>query len=235
MERPSTPQVLPHSDLVMFDFDGTVVDSLETYTEALLEACRQCGVTAITTPPDVLALFAGNFFDGLRERGLDEATIAAVNRRAADAYVAALDRLLPFPGMTQVLSELSATHHIAVVTSNSGETVATCLRHLGVPEAADVLGAERGLGKVAKITGLMARFANGTPSWFVGDTTGDMREARLAGAEPLGVAWGWHAPAALRAAGAARIAATPAELLAIIAPAAAAPTVAPRRPAAAER
>lgn len=81
-----------------------------------------------------------------------------------------------------------------------------------------MLGSEQGFGKVAKITGLMARFPDQAPYWFVGDTTGDTREARLAGAEPLGLAWGWHAPKALRAAGAARIAATPAEIAAIIVP-----------------
>ena len=45
-----------------------------------------------------------------------------------------------------------------------------------------------------------------------------MREARPAGATPLGVAWGWHDPELLTAAGAERIAATPADLLAIVAP-----------------
>jgi phosphoglycolate phosphatase len=216
----------------MFDFDGTVVDSLETYTGALLEACRHCGVTAITTPQDVLALFAGNFFEGMRERGLDDETIAALNRRSAATYMSALARVRPFPFMTQVLSGLAATHHVAVVTSNSADAVVTSLRHMGVRGVAEVLGAEQGLGKVAKITGLMARFPDRAPYWFVGDTTGDMREARLAGAEPLGVAWGWHDPAALLAAGAARIVATPAELPAIIAPAA---TATPRQPATAER
>ena len=35
---------------------------------------------------------------------------------------------------------------------------------------------------------------------------------------PLGVAWGWHEPEMLIEAGAERIAATPAELLTIVAP-----------------
>jgi len=126
--------------------------------------------------------------------------------------------------MTQVLSRLATTHHVAIVTSNSADAVASSLRHLDARGVAEVLGSEHGLGKVAKIGGLMARFPDRAPYWFVGDTTGDMREARLAGAEPLGVAWGWHAPAELLAAGAARIAATPSELPAIIAP--------PRPPAA---
>jgi phosphoglycolate phosphatase len=202
----------------MFDFDGTVVDSLETYTGALLEACRYCGVAAISTPRDVLPLFAGNVFEGMRQAGLDDETIAAVNRRSAGSYLEALAQLRAFPHMTELLSRLAATCYVAVVTSNSAEAVSSCLRQLGAQGVAEVLGSEQGFGKVAKITGLMARFPDRAPYWFVGDTTGDMREARLAGAEPLGVAWGWHAPEALRAAGAARIAATPAEVAAIVGP-----------------
>jgi len=64
----------------------------------------------------------------------------------------------------------------------------------------------------------MARFPGQASYWFVGDTAGDMREARLAGATPLGVAWGWHGREQLEAAGAERIADTPADLLAIVAP-----------------
>ncbi len=201
----------------MFDFDGTVVDSLEVYTGALLEACRYCGVEAIATPRDVLALFAGNLFEGLRHAGLDDETIAAVNRRSAGGYLDAVARLRAFPHMVELLTRLAATRYVAVVTSNSANAVSSCLRRLGAQGVAEVLGSEQGLGKVAKITGLMARFPGRAPCWFVGDTTGDMREARLAGAEPLGVAWGWHAPEALLAAGAARIAATPAEIATIVA------------------
>ena len=44
------------------------------------------------------------------------------------------------------------------------------------------------------------------------------RSTRLAGVTPLGVAWGWHDPEVLEEAGAERIADSPADLLAIVAP-----------------
>jgi phosphoglycolate phosphatase-like HAD superfamily hydrolase len=93
MDRPPVVRPPQPPGLVMFDFDGTVVDSLETYTGALLEACRYCGVAAISTPRDVLALFAGNVFEGMRQAGLDDETIAAVNGRSAGSYLEALARL----------------------------------------------------------------------------------------------------------------------------------------------
>jgi phosphoglycolate phosphatase len=60
----------------------------------------------------------------------------------------------------------------------------------------------------------MARYPDRPRSCYVGDTRGDMLEGARAGATPLGAGWGWHGAAALREAGAAYVAATPAELLA---------------------
>ena len=78
---------------------------------------------------------------------------------------------------------------------------------------AEVAGAETARSKVEKIHALLARFPGQEVYWYVGDTAGDIREAREAGVTPLGVAWGWHEPEMLMEAGAERIAASPAELL----------------------
>jgi phosphoglycolate phosphatase len=83
---------------------------------------------------------------------------------------------------------------------------------------AEVAGAEAARSKVEKIHALLARFPGQEVYWYVGDTAGDIREAREAGVTPLGVAWGWHEPQLLVEAGAERVAAAPAELLTIIAP-----------------
>ena len=77
---------------------------------------------------------------------------------------------------------------------------------------AEVAGAETARSKVEKIHALQERFPGQDVYWYVGDTAGDVREAREAGATPVGVAWGWHEPEMLLEAGAERVAA-PAELL----------------------
>jgi phosphoglycolate phosphatase len=47
---------------------------------------------------------------------------------------------------------------------------------------------------------------------MIGDTAFDMAMARAAGCRALGVAWGYHAPEEMIAAGAEAVAQTPAEL-----------------------
>jgi len=205
-------------DLVMFDHDGVIVDSFEVFATVFVDACRMAGIDAVTTPDQVLALFEDNLYTSLRAAGASDSQIAKALSRTAEALVRASHWLRPFPLMPQVLAELGESRTVVIVTSSPGAVVEGWLRRHGVQGVAEVAGAETGRSKVEKIRDLTARFAGQQAYWFVGDTAGDMREARDAGVTPLGVAWGWHDPELLEQAGAERIAATPAELLAIVAP-----------------
>ena len=202
----------------MLDHDGVVVDSFEIFTTSFVEACRRVGLSQIATTDDVLALFEGNVYESLRAAGADDARISAAMSRCAGALRVAMPALRPFPLMREVLADLGEARHLVIVSSNASDVVELFLKRHAIAGVAEVAGAEAGRSKVAKVEALMARFPGQASYWFVGDTAGDMREARLAGATPLGVAWGWHGREQLQAAGAERIADTPADLLAIVAP-----------------
>ena len=202
----------------MLDHDGVVVDSFEMFTTSFVEACRRVGLSQIATTDDVIALFEGNVYESLRAAGADDAQISAAMSRTAGALRLAMPALRPFPLMPEVLADLAEARHLVIVSSNVSDVVELFLKRHGITGVAEVAGAEAGRGKVAKVEALIARFPGQASYWFVGDTAGDMREARLAGAAPLGVAWGWHGREQLVAAGAERIAETPADLLAIVAP-----------------
>jgi phosphoglycolate phosphatase len=202
----------------MFDYDGVVVDSFEIFSAAFIEACRQVGVPQVVTPGDVLALFEGNVYERLRATGAAEPLIREVLLRATRSLRVALPALRPFPLMPQVLTEIAEARYLAIVTSNASDVVESFLRRHGIVGVAEIAGAEVGESKVTKIERLIARFPSQPRYWFVSDTAGDMREARLAGATPLGVAWGWHEPDLLVEAGAERVAQTPADLLSMVAP-----------------
>ena len=205
-------------ELVMFDFDGVIVDSLDVFGAAFLDACAVTGVEGFTRTDDLLAVMESNFFTGMRARGVDDERVAEVLHRVGDALVRARHWLKPFPLVPDVLEDLADTRTVVIVTSSPEEVVAGWLRTHQVHGVAEVAGAESARSKVEKIHALMARFPGQEVYWYVGDTAGDIREAREAGVTPLGVAWGWHEPEMLLEAGAERIVASPAELLAIVAP-----------------
>jgi len=202
----------------MLDHDGVVVDSVEIFTTSFVEACRRVGLSQIATTDDVLALFEGNVYESLRATGADDEQIREAMSRSAGALRVAMPALRPFPLMPEVLADLAEARYLVIVSSNASDVVELFLKRHAIAGVAEVAGAEAGRSKVAKVEALMARFPGQASYWFVGDTAGDMREARLAGVTPLGVAWGWHGREQLEAAGAERIADTPADLLAIVAP-----------------
>ena len=198
----------------MFDFDGVIVDSLDVFSTAFIDACAAVGVPGFATPDDLLAVMEDNFYAGMRARGVDDDARrggAPPARRGADPR-AALAQAVPAdpagargPGGRRAPS--SSSPRVPPRWSRGG-----CAR-TSVHGVAEVAGAETARSKVEKIHALLARFPGQEVYWYVGDTAGDIREAREAGVTPLGVAWGWHEPEMLIAAGAERIAASPAELL----------------------
>jgi phosphoglycolate phosphatase len=202
----------------MFDHDGVIVDSFEVFSGALMEGAAAAGFDALAGPDDVLELFEGNVYEAMRAAGADDLQIRSAVGWALTTLHKAAPWLRPFPLMPEVLNELAEARHVVIVSSNSAEVIEGFLRRHGIVGVAGIAGAEAGQSKVAKIEELRGRFPQQEACWFVGDTAGDMREARAAGVLPLGVAWGWHDPERLRAAGAERIAADPADLLAIVAP-----------------
>jgi phosphoglycolate phosphatase len=207
-----------HRPLLLFDHDGVIADSFEVFCAGFLEGCRHVGFTRITTQDDVLELFEGNVYERMHALGAGDEQIREAVGRSARALQVAAAAVKPFPLMPDVLGELGDARRLIVVTSNAAAVVEGFLRRYDIGSVAEIAGAEAGQSKVAKIRALLERFPGDDTVWYVGDTAGDMREARLAGVTPVGVAWGWHDPERLEAAGAERIAATPADLLEIVAP-----------------
>jgi phosphoglycolate phosphatase len=202
----------------MIDCDGVIVDSLDVFATAFIDSCTAFGVPGFTTSEDLLAVMEDNFFAGMRARGVEDELVAKVLGRVGEALVRARRWLRPFPLIPQVLEVLGETRTVVIVTSGPAEVVEAWLRNHSVAGVAEVAGAEAARSKVEKIHRLTGRFPEQDTYWFVSDTAGDMREAREAGVTPLGVAWGWHSPELLLAAGAERIVQTPIELLAVVAP-----------------
>jgi phosphoglycolate phosphatase len=69
------------------------------------------------------------------------------------------------------------------------------------------------VSKTRRITAARSRFGPERPAWYVGDTVGDILEAREAGVRTVGAAWGWHGPERLGRVRPDRLAHEPQDLL----------------------
>jgi phosphoglycolate phosphatase len=122
-----------------------------------------------------------------------------------------------FDGVPELLRALHAGGwRLGVATGKSDRGLHGCLTLHGVRDLfATLQTADRHPSKPhpAMIEAAMAE-AGASPrdTVMIGDTTYDIEMARAAGVRALGVAWGYHAPDELLAAGAEAVAATAAEL-----------------------
>jgi phosphoglycolate phosphatase len=197
------PRPLLRPRAIVFDLDGTLVDSL----------------------PDIV----GAFQDAFAEKGLEAPPAAAVRSRvglpleAMYADFAPLERVAslaeayrrlypqrftrtsrPFPGVPEVLAELRAHgFRLAVATTKRTDMATRFLAAMGLTDALDhVQGTDGFPHKPAPdvvLRALAALDADGT--WMVGDTTHDVGAGKAAGLATYAVTWGTHDAATLATAG----------------------------------
>jgi phosphoglycolate phosphatase len=211
----------------LFDCDGTLVDSQTNICRSMEEACAVSGLE----PPsrEAIRRIVGLSLVEAMQTLFPHAEEARHQTLAADYKAAffqlrasgAMEEEPMFEGMPTVLDALAdAGWLFGVATGKSDRGLAHILRHHGIVDRFVTLQtADRHPSKPhpSMIEAAMAE-AGASPETtvMIGDTSYDMLMARAAGVRALGVAWGYHPVGELHAAGAHAIAATVAELPAML-------------------
>jgi phosphoglycolate phosphatase len=99
-----------------------------------------------------------------------------------------------FPGLLPVLQILAAGHQLAVISSNGYRTIQTLLARFGFdPYFSEIFGSDFHFSKKEKIDHALEKYGvSRGKAFYVGDTAGDIREAKAAGVRSVAVTWGWH-------------------------------------------
>jgi phosphoglycolate phosphatase len=179
-------------NLFLFDFDGVLADSLDLYAEAVARCLERIGTPIVKDREDYLVLFEGNFYESMAARGVNLTDYAW----AAGEIMPGIDydAMKPFDGLLPVLESLKKDHLLAVISSNGSRTIRRMLERFGFdPYFQEVLGSDFLFSKKEKIDHALAKY--GIPlerAFYIGDTVGDILEARAAGIRTVAVTWGWH-------------------------------------------
>ena len=178
--------------LLLFDFDGVLVDSLDLYAEAVTLCLTRIGKPILRSREDYLDLFDGNFYESMAARGVD---LDAFTRVAAE-ILPGIDygRMKPYAGLIPVLTSLAERNFLAVVSSNGRKAIGAILERFGfAPYFQEILGSDFLLSKKEKIDFALDKYGfSREKTVYVGDTAGDIVEARAAGIRSAAVTWGWH-------------------------------------------
>jgi phosphoglycolate phosphatase len=187
------------NSLFLFDFDGVLADSLDLYADAVARCLERIGTPIVKGKEDYLDLFDGNFYESMASRGVDLAAFA----QAAKEILPMIDynAMKPFPGLIPVLAALQKDHILAVVSSNGSRTIRKMLARFGFdPYFREVFGFEFLFSKKEKIGHALEKYGIlREKAFYIGDTAGDILEARSAGIRSVAVTWGWHDRERLRA------------------------------------
>jgi phosphoglycolate phosphatase len=195
-------------DLVVFDWDGTVVDSTAMIARSIQKAAADLGLR-------VPSLERASHVIGL---GLRDALAAAVPDLAADRieafteryrhhYIAIEQEIVLFSGIRELLVELTESGAVlAVATGKSRRGLDRSFAATGLgmffaeSRCADETHPKPHPAMLHEITAALAMSRQRTV--MIGDTTHDLAMARSAGTASIGVTYGAHPRAQLEAEGA---------------------------------
>lgn len=193
-------------DPILFDLDGTVIDSVALIRESHRHAVRE--VLGANFPDERLVANVGRpLIDQMRAFSPDHADeLLRVYREWNHAHTAGL--LRAYDGIDRLLAELRASGRtLGIITSKSHPTVDLAFdvlpmrHHFSVVVAAE--DTELHKPDPAPIRLALERLAaDPGGACYVGDAPFDIRAALAAGITPIGVTWGFFGEEVLRGAGA---------------------------------
>jgi len=208
-------------DIVIFDMDGTILDTLDDLAGCLNTALERNGLPRRTR--EEVRRFVGNGIRKLVERGVPAGTdLSAIDKVYADFSenyrVHCADRTHPYNGIPDLIRALKRNGYKTAVVSNKADYAVQelCARYfdglfdlaVGEREGVRRKPAPDEIGQVLKTLG-----CDSGKAVYVGDSEVDIETARNAGVPCISVDWGFRDRAALLKSGASVIVSDTKELL----------------------
>ena len=200
---------------VLFDLDGTLLNTLEDLLDATNYALGRCGYPERTLAE--LRRFVGNGAENQIRMSLPEGSSPEEVQRVLGIYkpyytAHCQNKTRPYDGILEALETLREKHPIAIVSNKPDAAVKSLCAQVfpGIYALGETPDCPR---KPAPDMVTKACRAIGVDSCvYVGDSEVDVRTAENAGVPCLSVLWGFRDRADLEAAGAAHFCETTAEL-----------------------
>jgi len=177
--------------LVVFDLDGTLVDSSRDLAAATNALLSDLGAEPLAQ--DVVVSFVGEGAAVLVRRALEHAGLDPETPEALSRFLAHYDRCLldttrPYPGMVETVTAIAATRRVAILTNKPAAATRRILEGLSLDVLfRDVIGGDSPHGRKPNPAGLLALAARAavTPAetLLVGDSPVDFETARRAGTQ----------------------------------------------------
>ena len=188
--------------LVIFDLDGTLLDTIADLAESTNHALKQLGYP--THNVETIRTFVGNGINKLLERALPLQEQTEENVRLMrshfvpyyDAHNADLSS--PYPGIVHLLEDLQEKGIMIAVASNKYQeaTVKLVKHYFPMINFIEILGQREGINvkpDPSIVFDILKKAnVNKEEVLYVGDSGVDMQTAINAGVDAVGVTWGFR-------------------------------------------
>ncbi|MEN6624407.1 MAG: HAD family hydrolase [Smithella sp.] len=179
-------------NLLLFDFDGVLVESLDVYEKIVTSCLQKISWPLIINREEFLELFNDNFFESLMKRGVD---IKEFMAKSGDMLSGVnYEKLKPVSTVLPVIAKLQKDNVLLIISSNDSGTIQDALDYFGYSAYfREVLGSDFMLSKKDKMIYAFDKYQISADNiYYIGDTAGDIIEGKAAGVKTVGVTWGWH-------------------------------------------
>ncbi len=180
---------MPYAMLV-WDFDGTLADTLPSVLEIFNQVGPEFGLHPITDPESFRDKTPAEF---LKQQKIPLWKLPALRQVVVSRQRGTMPHIRLHPGIPEVLAELAQRGcRLGILSSNSEENIRVCLRANGAESWFDfVVGYPRLLGKKHVLRRILRRAGLAAPQLlYLGDEVRDIAAARDAGTDVAAVTWG---------------------------------------------
>jgi len=193
--------------LLIFDFDGTIVDSGDV-VYVINRSIFKKEFNINISKNEFYKLFDDNFYKNFAKFLFKHKKIGFLGllklefeKKKIQKYVEQLlielenhkSHFKPFPDIKNMLKELKKKNILTVVSSDLDSFVKYIIKKYKLEYFNDALGADFALSKIKKIKYLIKKYnIPKSDVIYIGDTIGDILEAKKAGIQCIAVTFGFH-------------------------------------------
>jgi phosphoglycolate phosphatase len=212
------PAPLSSSPVAIFDFDGTIADSLELVLSEFNRLAPRFRVKPIDRD-DLARVRKMKASAAMKEHGVSFwklPLLVSAMRSALHKHVAGLE---PCEGMAEALRALAKNGcRCSVLSTNSSQNIERFLERHDLKMFERIAGGASMFGKARALSRLIARAKlDASQVYYVGDEVRDIDAAAAAGVHSIAVSWGYAERGALEAHSPTYIADRPDDLLRLLA------------------
>ncbi len=185
-------------DLIIFDFDGVLADSFDTFYPLIRDGVAHVGLSL--TPDQYRNLFTSNVHQGFRDFIKDDKKYMAFLEFRSSNYDKYYNAKL-FPGVLKFLKTIGKSNVLTIASSGRQKNIINLLKKNNIRNLFSLIIANGALSKVEMIKDILDKFpASLEKTFFITDTIGDIKVAKKCGLKTIAVTWGFHSEKMLKSA-----------------------------------